>query len=93
MRTLWIVCPVYRDVQSFLALHDDVRAEYDSFHKGVPERFRFVSVDDTADQDSELARLEGLADIDVLHVPFNLGHQRALVFGLRTLSVEIGADD
>lgn len=44
---------------------------------------RFVVIDDTAGQDPEAAALAELEDVTVLRPPFNLGHQRALVYALR----------
>lgn len=93
MDTLWVVCPVYFDVEAFLALRKDVVAEIGRLGFPSPRRLRFVVIDDTGDQDPELARLSLLGDVSVIHVPFNLGHQRAIVFGLRTLADEIAADD
>jgi hypothetical protein len=52
-------------------------------------RVRFVLVDDTAGYDGEVAGLEAFADVTVITPPFNLGHQRALVYGLRTIAGDL----
>jgi hypothetical protein len=83
---------VYRDVASFRVLHErllEVLAE-------SPERnadVRFVVLDDTAGQDPEIEELDGLADVTVLSPPFNLGHQRAIVYALRKTLPRIAPDD
>lgn len=93
MQTLWVVCPIFRDVESFLALRTDILAQFQRIDFDAPTHLRFVVVDDTGDQDRELTRLRGLPDVAILHVPFNLGHQRAIVYGLRTLSPDIDPND
>jgi glycosyltransferase involved in cell wall biosynthesis len=54
---------------------------------------RFVVIDDTAGQDPEIATLRDLDDVSVFRPPFNLGHQRALVYALRKALSRIGDDD
>jgi glycosyltransferase involved in cell wall biosynthesis len=54
---------------------------------------RFVLVDDSGGSDPEIGRLASQPDVRVLTTPFNLGHQRALVFGLRKLEAELRPDD
>lgn len=54
---------------------------------------RFVVIDDTAGQDPEIATLRDLDDVSVFRPPFNLGHQRALVYALRKALPRIGDDD
>ena len=93
MDTLWVVCPSYHDIEAFLALRADVAAEVRRLGSGADRRLRFVVIDDTGDQDPELARLARLDDVALLHVPFNLGNQRAIVFGLRSMAPEIRDDD
>jgi hypothetical protein len=93
MDTLWAVCPVYYDVESFLALRTDLAAQYARLEFPAPRRLRFVAIDDSGEEDPEISRLRDLPDTTIVHVPFNLGHQRAIVFGLRALSAEIADDD
>lgn len=89
MSATWIFAPVYRDVSSFELLHDRIL----ELLADRPGPLRFVIIDDTAGQDPEIARLRSLADVRVLVPPFNLGHQRALVYALRKVLPEVGAED
>jgi hypothetical protein len=50
---------------------------------------QFAVVDDTGGYDNEIEQLKGLSDVRVITPPFNLGHQRALVFGLRLIRPEM----
>lgn len=88
---LWVVCPMLRDTESYVRLHDEVlhtcRAD------GWSGEVRFVVVDDSAGTDPDVARLAGFPDVNVLTPPFGLGHQRAIVFGLRNIAPDVGADD
>lgn len=85
--TCWIVTPVLRDVESFGHLRTDVLAHVRD------EQVRFLVVDDSAGVDDEMRSVRGLHDTEVLTPPFNLGHQRAIVFGLRHLAARVAADD
>ncbi len=78
---VWLFCPVYFDVDAFLVL----RSKLVLITKGLPHLspIRFVVVDDTAGLDPAVNRLGEMDDVTVLVPPFNLGHQRAIVFGLR----------
>ena len=81
--TLWLVSPIYYDVESYRRLRDDARAAL----AGTPDvTLRFVAVDDTAGADPDIRSLQDQPDQLVVTPPFPLGHQRALVFGLRRLS-------
>jgi hypothetical protein len=92
-RRLWVVSPSYRDVPSFLMLREQVLAAVD----GAPDiggtPVSFVVVDDTAGRDPEVDDLRALADTRVIEPPFNLGHQRAIVFALRRLAPYLEAHD
>jgi polyisoprenyl-phosphate glycosyltransferase len=50
-------------------------------------------VDDTGGFDDEFETLKELEDVTIVEVPFNLGHQRALVFAVRTLAPSMTDDD
>jgi polyisoprenyl-phosphate glycosyltransferase len=89
---LWVVTPVYLDVESFLELRLRVLAVLGE-HVPQASEVRFVAIDDTAGRDAEVERLAALPDVRVLRPPFNLGHQRALVFGVRRLRDLLGDDD
>jgi polyisoprenyl-phosphate glycosyltransferase len=89
---LWIVTPVYRDVESFGMLREEILTRLrDGFAPGAFD-CRFIVVDDTGGLDPEIDAL-ALDDVRVMRPSFNLGHQRAIVFGLRTLARELGEDD
>jgi hypothetical protein len=88
----WVFTPVYRDVDSFLILRERIGEVLASSGGGI-HRVRFVVIDDSAGQDSEIDRLRGLAEVTVLQPPFNLGHQRALVYALRKMLPRIADED
>ena len=91
MRT-WIVTPVYRDTGSFRILRDRVLEVLaaDPIETGA---IQFVVIDDTAGQDLEVASLRELGDVTVLQPPFNLGHQRGIVYALRKMLPQVGDED
>jgi polyisoprenyl-phosphate glycosyltransferase len=92
-RRLWVVSPSYRDVPSFLMLREQVLA---AVCQGVDTSdlpVSFVVVDDTAGRDPEVEALRELPDTRVIEPPFNLGHQRAIVFGLRRLAPLVAGHD
>src|SRR5690606_21479897 len=91
MNTLWVVTPVYFDGPSLDILRVRIRERLP-----LGSRLRFVVVDDSAGVDQDLKeRLARWPAQDLLQLtpPFNLGHQRAIVFGLRTLVSELAPGD
>jgi hypothetical protein len=90
---LWIITPVYLDVPSFLMLREHVLAEISAEASLPPLDTRFVVADDTGGQDPEIAQLHGYDDVIVVEPPFNLGHQRALVYALRTVAGQMDDGD
>ena len=50
-------------------------------------------MDDTAGKDTEIAQLSAIDDTTVITPPFNLGHQRAIVYGLRTILPDVDDSD
>lgn len=86
-----IFTPVYRDVPSFRILREALLEALAPLPQASP--VRFVVVDDTAGRDPEVASLHELPDVTVLRPPFNLGHQRALVYALRKTVAELADDD
>ncbi len=88
---LWIVCPLLRDTESFVRLRDELVSS--CAHAGYAAPHRYVVVDDSAGIDPEVGRLGDLPDVTVLTAPFNLGHQRAIVFGLRYVAPQVRPDD
>jgi hypothetical protein len=87
---LWVVSPLLLDTESFVRLRREV---VDACAGHALPRPRFVVVDDSAGTDPEVDALVALEDVTVLTSPFSLGHQRAIVFGLRFLAPHVLADD
>ena len=85
--------PIYLDVASYLLLREEVLAILASQPTRAFDEIRFVAVDDTGGLDPEVDRLRELSGVRIVEPPFNLGHQRALVFALRVLSGEFAAHD
>jgi polyisoprenyl-phosphate glycosyltransferase len=72
------------DSESFLRLYAETARE--CAIAGFECSIRHLVVDDSAGTDGDVQRLESLERVEVLTPPFNLGHQRAIVFGLRFLA-------
>lgn len=85
-----IVAPIHWDTDAFLIVRERLLATASSASLG---RLRFAVVDDSAGTDPGIDRLEALPDVQVLRPPFNLGHQRAIVFGLRLLAPSLADDE
>jgi len=86
---LWLVCPCYRDVASFLTLRTRILEVLEGSPSLAQSDVHFVVVDDTGGHDNDIDQLKGIPDVQVITPPFNLGHQRALVFGLRLMLSEV----
>jgi glycosyltransferase involved in cell wall biosynthesis len=89
---LWLVSPIYLDVESFLMLREKLLLAFAHAPLSAGQ-LKFLLVDDSAGLDPDISRLSKLEDVRVVTPPFNLGHQRAIVFGLRSVSKEIDPDD
>lgn len=90
--TLWILSPVYRDVESYKILIEKcTQILQDNGYKF--EHVAFVAVDDTAGADAEMTTFKTLNMAEVITAPFNLGHQRAIVYGLRHLLERVQETD
>lgn len=89
VRTCWVVSPMLHDTESYLR----VRSETIDACADRDDELRFVVVDDSAGTDPELSRLQPQDDVEVITAPFNLGHQRAIVHGLRILADRVDDDD
>lgn len=89
--SLWIVSPLYLDVEAYLLLRQDLLTAL----KDLPplRGVEFVVVDDSAGSDPHVQSLTRHSDVRVIVPPFNLGHQRAIVFGLRALDACVAEDD
>ena len=88
---IWVVSPMMFDTESYTRLHHEVREAITAF--GDNRELRFLVVDDSAGTDPDVARLHAFDDVEVLTPPFNLGHQRAIVYGLRHLVPSLANDD
>jgi hypothetical protein len=93
MPSLWVVAPSYRDVPAFTIVRQQVLEVVEGLDELDGYHLRFVLVDDSAGLDEDVRKLERLDDTSVVQVPFNLGHQRALVFALRLLAPDMAPDD
>lgn len=87
----WVVTPVYRDVRSFTVLRKRLLEVLGTDQAAGAARF--VVIDDTAGQDGEIETLRAFDDVTVLTPPFNLGHQRAIVYALRKILPRVADDD
>jgi polyisoprenyl-phosphate glycosyltransferase len=88
--TCWIVSPLLRDTESFIRLHAETADE--CAKAGFECPIRHLVVDDSAGTDEDVQRLANLDGVEVLTPPFNLGHQRAIVYGLRYLAPWLDRD-
>lgn len=93
MDRLWVIAPSYRDVPSFLVLRQRILDVVARTPPLARTELRFVLIDDTAGHDAEVDKLRGFPDTSVVQPPFNLGHQRALVYALRVLGPRLADDD
>lgn len=91
--SLWFVAPVYHDSESFLLLRSRLIDAAGQVGDGCLRPVRFLVVDDSAGSDPDLARVHDLPDTTIVRSPFNLGHQRAIVYGLRTLLPALADSD
>jgi hypothetical protein len=89
---IWVVAPSYHDVPSFLRLAAELRRVLDATFAQKPD-VRFLLVDDSAGADPETASLAASPDTTLLTPPFNLGHQGALVWALRSLATIVDDKD
>ena len=88
-RRCWVVSPMLNDTESFLRVRDETLAACADSGTDLV----FVVVDDSAGTDPDVGRLHDLADVEVIVAPYNLGHQRAIVYALRLLVDRVDDDD
>jgi hypothetical protein len=91
--TTWVVTPVYRDTGSFRILRERLLELLADAPEAARGPLRFVVIDDTAGQDPEVPGLAAFDDVVVLQPPFNLGHQRGIVYALRKMLPHFADDD
>lgn len=87
---VFVVCPVYRDTAAYAELRTRIAATLHG-RAGIGA-VHFVAVDDTAGEDADLRAMRD-ATTRVLVPPYNLGHQGAIVFGLRELAASLDDRD
>jgi hypothetical protein len=90
---LWVVCPSYTDTPSFIILRDRILEAVGGMQSLASLTVQFVVVDDTAGLDVEIDSLKEFPNVRVITPPFNLGHQRALVYGLRLILPDVAGTD
>ena len=90
---LWIVCPSYSDVPAFTILRSRVLELTGSDPLFADYATRFLFVDDTAGADRQIEDVRSMEDVRVVSLPFNVGHQRAIVYGLRMVQADLGDSD
>lgn len=74
-----IFTPIFYDVPSFLILREKIK---NCVNESLYE-INFYAIDDSSNADQDINALEDYKDTHVITPPFNLGHQRALVFAIR----------
>jgi glycosyltransferase involved in cell wall biosynthesis len=93
VRRVRVVTPVYFDVPSFNELRRRILSVLAADPKRAGWRVEFTVIDDSAGRDELVAGLSELPDVRVIVPPFNLGHQRAIVYGVRATLAELDDDD
>ena len=74
-----IFTPVYYDVPSFVELRKNI----DQIFQDSVYDIHYYVIDDTAGSDNQINEIKNEKSIHLITPPFNLGHQRAIVYGLR----------
>ena len=92
-QTLWLVSPVYFDVPALELLRQRLLEAVATVKELAGAEMRLVVIDDSAGRDPEVTALSELKGVHVVTPPFNLGHQRALVYGLRRIATAIDERD
>jgi polyisoprenyl-phosphate glycosyltransferase len=88
---IWFVSPCFFDVESFCELR---RRCLDIAHNFLPDlEPKFVVIDDSGGQDSQVTALSNAGSTTVLVPPYNMGHQSAIVFALRSIVPNIDPKD
>ncbi len=88
-----VVCPSFRDIAAFTKLREQLLNVCRNSDLLSDMPVRWVLVDDTGGMDPEVASIANLNDVQVVTPPFNIGHQRAIVLGLRSTMEQIADDD
>lgn len=89
MTKIHILCPTFMDSQSLSTLIEKIRiAKNNSTYSNLD--LLLWAVDDSAGYDIKLKQINNL---NLLIPNFNLGHARAIVFGLRKIINDVSEDD
>lgn len=91
-RNLWFVLPMYQDVPAFTTLRSRVLEVLDSGSVDFGD-IRFLAVDDSAGSDPEVEKLSAFDDVEILTPAYGLGHQHAIVLGVRSIAPRVADDD
>lgn len=91
--TVWLVAPVYFDAAAFQILRRRLLEQLAAVDELADAEVCLVAVDDSAGRDPELSELAKLDDVRIVTPPYNLGHQRALVYGLRRIAPAVEESD
>jgi len=88
---IWFVTPCFFDVESFCELR---KRCLDIVHTSLPDlEPKFVFIDDSGGQDSQVTTLSSAESTTILVPPYNMGHQSAIVFALRSIVPNIDPKD
>ncbi len=95
---IWIITPCYFDLQSFEWIRLEIIEALKPLRQEEPlkdSELLFAIVDDSGGQDPEFKSqwFDDKPDVRVIRVPFNLGHQGAIVYGLRSLLLDFNEID
>ena len=90
---IWVVCPSFRDTAAFTKLREQLIEVCSNSELLCSLPVRWVVVDDTGGMDPEVTSIATLSDVRVVTPPFNIGHQRAIVLGLRSTMDQIADED
>ena len=79
MSKLVVLSPIYFDVSCAIRLRTDILKSCSNYD------VQFYFVDDSAGADPNIEKLNQFSDVSIIKPIVNLGHQRAIVFGLRKI--------
>ena len=88
---IWFFIPIYFDSESFNILKEHILTLF--VNHADSRKLHFVVIDDSVGEDKKIETLKRSEDVTIIAPPLTLGHQRALVFGLRVKLSEIGEQD
>ncbi|MFM9043585.1 MAG: glycosyltransferase, partial [bacterium] len=92
-RTLWIVCPVFHDIPSWMLLRQRLDRLLDSDPSFRGLKRNYVVFDDSGGSDPEVERISTSTEVMVVTPARNLGNQRAIVAAVREVVGDVGDHD